>query len=369
MRVQRLRAARVFDGDDFLLDAEVVISGEQIIEVGPRSKSAGEAIELGDVTLAPGLVDVHCHGGGGANFADDPITAVQAHRRWGTTSLVASLVTGSLPDLERQVRALVPHVNTGVLAGIHLEGPWLSPQYNGAHPLHRLCDPDLEQVQRLIAAGQGTIRMVTLAVEREGAIEAVRWLASQGVVSALGHSAATYDQAAAAIAAGVTGATHLFNAMAPLHHREPGPTLALLENPAVWCELIFDGIHVKAELLAQVLKLKQRSVLITDAMAAAGCADGHYQLGEIPVTVSNGIARIQGSDTIAGSTLVLAQAVQNAIAAGVDPRLVLRAATTNPAAYLGLTEVGSLDPGHIANLVTFDADYSIDKVMYLGQWQ
>lgn len=366
MAVQRIHADRVFDGHEFRTGVDVLIDGSKIVAVQPATPNPD--VELGNVLLAPGLVDVHCHGGGGVNFTDDAERALLTHRAAGTTTMVASLVTGTLDALEQQVRELSPMVAAGELAGIHLEGPWLAEKYKGAHPAARLADPHLPDVQRLVEAGNGSVRMVTLAVERNGAVAATRWLAEQGVVAALGHSDSSYEDAQEAIAAGVTGATHLFNAMPPMLHRAPGPILALLDSPQVWCELIFDGVHVRPELLAHIMRVKDRVVLITDAMAAAGCSDGHYMLGELGVTVTDSVARIDDNGAIAGSTLVLSRAVRNAITAGVDELTALRAATTNPAAYLSLDGVGQIAPGFAANLVVFTHEYEVETVCYQGTW-
>lgn len=382
----RLRAARVFTGSQVVAPGEVIVDGDRIVAVGaaegsgagrsglghPASPAGGigaeQVVDLGDVTLAPGLVDVHNHGGGGAAFTQDAATAAALHRRHGTTTVVASLVTQSLAELHRQVLELAPLVRSGELAGIHLEGPWLAEAFKGAHPAEMLRDPAVSEVAALLDAGAGAVRMVTIAVEKPGALEAVRLMAQRGVVAALGHSDCTYEQAVAAIEAGVTGATHLFNAMPGLQHRTPGPVLALLADQRVWCELIVDGVHLRPELAAWVMSVSDRVVLVTDAMAATGCADGDYMLGDLPVTVDAGVARIAGTDTIAGSTLVLSRGVQVAIQAGVDPWVALRAATLNPARYLGLTGVGELGPGAWADAVVFGPDWSVEQVMYRGAW-
>ena len=204
-------------------------------------------------TLVPGFVDVHCHGGGGASFttgdAGDAAAVVAAHRAHGTTSLVASLVTDTLDRLEAAVLALSPLVHEGELAGIHLEGPWLSAVHCGAHEPALLRSPDPAEVSRLVDAGGGAVRMVTLAPELDGGIEAVEVLAARGVVAAVGHTDATWAVTRRALDAGATAGTHLFNAMRALHHREPGPVLALLEDPRACVELVADGVHLHPDVL------------------------------------------------------------------------------------------------------------------------
>ncbi|HRA06704.1 MAG TPA: N-acetylglucosamine-6-phosphate deacetylase [Propionicimonas sp.] len=350
----------------------IEIAGDRIVATG-----VGDAPRPADAELAglvvPGYVDVHSHGGGGASFVtEDPDVArraLAAHRRCGVTTMVASLVTGAPADLERQVSCLAGLAASGELAGVHLEGPWLATEYKGAHPPQLLADPEPAAVARLLDAGRGAVRMVTIAPERPGALESIRLMAERGVVAAIGHTDADYDTCRAAIDAGATGATHLFNAMAPLRHREPGPVLALWEDRRVFLELIMDGVHVRPELVAFVMASEpDRVVLVTDAMAAAGSADGDYVLGELPVEVRDGVARIAGTDTIAGSTLTLDRAVRNAVAAGVPLAQAVRAATALPADYLGLAEVGRLAPGKCADLVVLDDALAPVRVLHRGEW-
>jgi len=281
--------------------------------------------------------------------------------------MMASLVTAQLDDLEAGVKALAPMVAAGDIAGIHLEGPWLSVRYKGAHDAPLLRDPVLADVQRLVSAGP--VRMVTIAPERQGAMQAIEWMVAQGVVAAVGHTAADDAIARQAIAAGATGATHLFNAMPEILHRAPGPALALWQTPDVWVELVCDGVHVAADLVAHVMNTKpQRCVFVTDAMAAAGVGDGQYKLGGRDVTVQDGVARLTGTDTIAGSTLTLSRAVQVAVGAGVPLELALLAATAHPADYMGLSHVGRLQPGCLADLVVLDDALQVTRVMRHGQW-
>jgi len=340
---------------------------------GPGADITHRATDLRvDGIVSPGFVDVHSHGGGGANFCADPdqvTTVLATHLAHGTTTMIGSLVTDSLAEIEQEVRTLAKFVADGRLAGIHLEGPWLSPQYKGAHPENLLIDPVIADIDRLLEAGVGCVRMVTIAPEKPGALAAIRHLAERGVVVAVGHTAADLDTAKAAIAAGARGATHLFNAMPDILHRAPGPGLALWHDPDVWVELICDGVHVHTDLIAQVMATKpDKTVLITDAMAAAGSDDGDYVLGQLPVEVRQGVAHIAGTTTVAGSTLTLSRAVRTAVAAGVGLETALLSATAHPADYLGLTDVGRLAPGTWADLVCLDDDLNVTQVMRHGQW-
>ena len=356
-----------------LVPGWVEVSGEQLVGTG-RGEPPRAPDEVVTGVLAPGYVDVHSHGGGGASFVtedpDQARVAIAAHRRLGTTSMVASLVTGALPDLHRQVAMLAGLVEDGDLLGVHLEGPWLAEKYKGAHPPQLLRDPDPGDVAALLDTGRGTVRMVTIAPERPGALDSIRLMTERGCLAAVGHTDADYETTRAAIAAGAGGATHLFNAMPGLKHRAPGPVLALWEDPQVVLELVMDGVHVRPELVAWVMATAPgRVALVTDAMAAAGGEDGDYVLGELAVEVRGGVARLAGKDTIAGSTLTLDRAVRNAVAAGVELADALRAATSVPADYLGLTGVGRLAAGKRADLIVLDPGLHVTRVMWRGRWQ
>lgn len=369
-----ISAQRVLLGEGAeLLPGWIEVSGDRIVATGAGAPPR-PAEETLDGIVAPGYVDVHSHGGGGASFVtEDPeqaLVVVAAHRGVGTTSMVASLVTGAMPDLHRQVAVLAGLVGAGDLLGIHLEGPWLAEKYKGAHPPRLLADPNPAEVAALLDTGRGAIKMVTIAPERAGALESIRLMTSRGCLAAIGHTNADYETTRAAIDAGARGATHLFNAMPGLKHRAPGPVLALWQDPRVVLELVVDGVHVRPELVAWVMATAPgRVALVTDAMAAAAGADGDYLLGELAVEVRDGVARLAGQDTIAGSTLTLDRAVRTAVAAGVGVIPALRAASTVPAAYLGLGDVGVIEPGRRADLVVLDDDLAVNRVLWRGEWQ
>lgn len=342
-----------------------------VLDHGTGQAPAGARV-LGDVTLAPGFVDIHVHGGGGAAFTEGIAaarTVLAAHRAHGTTTMMASLVTDTIYVLEQQVAELAGAAETGELAGIHLEGPWLSARRCGAHDPDLLRDPDPRDVGRLIEAGAGHVRMVTLAPERQGALEAISDLRARGVLAAVGHTDATVEQTTAAIAAGAQVATHLFNTMPALHHREPGPIPALLTDPGVTVELIADGVHVHpAVLRTAVAAARGRFVLITDAMAAAGHPDGSYRLGPLDVDVVKGVARIRGTGAIAGSTLTLDRAVRFAVeSVGLPVEVAVRAASQVPADLLGRAEIGRIVRGARADLVVLDTDLRVQEVLHAGR--
>ncbi|MEU9806938.1 N-acetylglucosamine-6-phosphate deacetylase [Mycobacterium sp. NPDC050853] len=286
-----------------------------------------------------GFFDMHVHGGGGASFGEDPEgnrVAAEWHRAHGTEGMLASLVTLAPDDMLRAVSVLAEAPGTEGIAGIHLEGPWLSPHYAGAHDPRLLREPDLDELERLLDAGGGHIRMVTIAPELPGAIPAIELLVARGVVAAVGHTDATYEQTLQAISAGATVATHLFNAMRPIHHREPGPIPALLENPTVTIELIADGVHVHPAIYRMVLAAvgPDRIALVTDAMCAAGMPDGPYQLGQLPVTVISGEARLTDG-TIAGSTASMADLYRFAVTQA-GPEVATLQTSINPLRAVGI---------------------------------
>jgi N-acetylglucosamine-6-phosphate deacetylase len=355
-------------------------SGGQIHACGAGSPPGVADRDFPDCVVVPGFVDMHVHGGGGASYTDpDGIApAAEFHLRHGTTTTLASLVTASPAELIAGVRALAAATQRGTIAGIHLEGPWLSPARCGAHDPTQMRDPDPAEIDAVLAAGGGAIRMVTLAPELPGAADAIRHFLNAGVVVAVGHTDATYEQARQAIAAGATVGTHLFNAMPTPHHREPGPALALLQEPGVTVELIADGVHLHPEVVRAVVQAAgpDRVAAVTDALAAAGCADGAFRLGAVPIDVVSGVARVHGKSTIAGSTATMDRLFRalNAGAAGLgsdaDAALVAAVQMTaaTPARVLGLERVGALRVGADANLVVLDRDLRVTAVLAHGGW-
>jgi len=373
-----LTADTLLTGRELLRPGWIDVSGGTVSAVGTGRPPRPADRALGPVTVVPGFVDTHLHGGGGANFSvasrSETSTAVALHRRHGTTTLVASLVTAAPAELLRQVGELAEDVRAGLIAGIHLEGPWLSTLRCGAHQPALMRDLDPAEVDRVVAAGGGTVRMVTIAPERDGALAAIGRLVDAGVVVAVGHTEATYEQTRAAIGAGATVGTHLFNAMRPIDRREPGPIIALLEDPSVTVELITDGVHVDAAIYRHVTQAAgpDRVSLVTDAMAATGMADGVYHLGPLAVDVVGGVARVSGTDTIAGSTATMDRVFRFAVTHSALPlddalMLAVRQASLNPARALGLPHAG-LVPGAKADLVVLDSDLAVAGVLHRGEW-
>ncbi|MEH0824693.1 MULTISPECIES: N-acetylglucosamine-6-phosphate deacetylase [unclassified Micromonospora] len=325
--------------------------------------------------IVPGFVDMHTHGGGGHTFttgdADAARAAAAFHLGHGTTTLLASLVSSPFELMRDATAAFAPLVGEGVLAGVHFEGPYLSTARCGAQNPEYLRDPSTDELAELIELGAGAVRMVTLAPERAGALDAIKLLTSHGVVAAVGHTDATYDETRAAVGAGASVATHLFNGMRPLHHREPGPIVALLDAPNVVCELVADGVHLHDGMLTFATSTAgpERAALITDAMAAAGMPDGDYELGGQAVTVADGVARLARDGSIAGSTLTMDAALRHAVAAGIPITDAVRMVATTPARAIGLGDrLGALQVGLRADLVVLDDELNVVRVMREGSW-
>jgi N-acetylglucosamine-6-phosphate deacetylase len=368
----------LFTGRELLRPSWIEVSDTAVTAIGAGSPPRPADRDLGAAMVVPGFVDTHLHGGGGANFSaaatSETSTAVALHRRHGTTTLIASLVTAAPAELLRQVGELADDVHAGLIGGIHLEGPWLSTARCGAHQPSLMRDPDPAEIDRILDAGSGAIRMITIAPERDGALAAIRQIVDAGVVVAVGHTDATYEQTRAAISAGATVGTHLFNAMRPIDRREPGPIVALLEDDRITVEMITDGVHVDPAIYRHVTRSAgiDRVSLITDAMAAAGMADGQYRLGSLAVTVADGVARVAGTDTIAGGTATMDRVFRFAVnhrGLSRDEALAtaVRQASINPARALGLP-CAELTPGAAADCVVLDSDLAVTGVLHRGTW-
>jgi len=397
-----LSAGHVVTPDAVLSPGWIRLAGSRIDAVGrgePPAEPGLPVTSLRGRWVLPGFVDMHVHGGGGASFtagtAEDARRAAEFHRQNGTTTMLASLVTAPLADLEARAAMLAGLAREGVIAGLHLEGPFLAAARCGAQDPRYMIAPDVAAFDRLLAMAAGWLRVITLAPELPGATDLITAAAEAGVIAAVGHTDATADVTAAAVDAGASHATHLFNGMRPLHHREPGPVGALLDRDEVSCEVIADGVHLHDTAIRLVARAAgpARLVLITDAMAAAGMPDGRYQLGSMRVDVAGGVARLAadaGSDAdagpggdagsggdaglrvpgaIAGSTATMASVVRRAVAAGLPVIDVAAAASTNPARVLGLADrTGALCPGLDADLVVCDEAFGLRAVMRRGEW-
>ncbi|HEX8859647.1 MAG TPA: N-acetylglucosamine-6-phosphate deacetylase, partial [Actinomycetes bacterium] len=335
--------------------------------------------DLDGAWLVPGFVDLHVHGGGGAWLSStDPAEVgrvVDFHLGHGTTSLLASLATSPLDAMTASARALAAAAGgplAPALAGIHLEGPFLSRERSGAQDPEAIRDPDPAAMERLLEACGGWARTVTVAPERPGGLALVRQIARSGAVPAIGHTQAGYEEASAAVDAGVRVSTHLFNAMPGLHHRDLGTVGAALSRDEVVCELVNDGVHLRPEVVRLVFQAADagRVALVTDAIAAAGMADGDYDFGRVPLRVRDGVARLVDGRTIAGSTLTMDAALRRAVLeVGIPIQEAVAAASTTPARVIGIAErTGSIEPGKAADLVVLDGGLEVVAVLAGGRW-
>jgi N-acetylglucosamine-6-phosphate deacetylase len=361
----------------------VVIEDGHIASLQSRSSMELPAgvrhFEFPDLTLAPGLIDVHVHGGAGHDVMEsDPSAreAIERHMvRHGVTSYLPTTVTAPLDTILRALE----HLGKAVAAnhngkggarplGIHLEGPFISHAKRGVHSPENLLEPSPQLLDRFWQSSAGTLRMITIAPELPGALETIRHARKLGIHCSLGHSDAGFDQARAAIDNGAGHATHTFNAMRRLDHRDPGIAAAVLTSDSVSADIIADGIHVDPSMIRLFLRAKgrERAVLITDAISAAGMPEGRYRLGPLDVEVRGNRCEYQGK--LAGSVLTLDQAVRNVMSfAQWNLQDAIRLATCNPANLLGETARGVLAPGGAADMVALAADGTVRQTIVAGE--
>jgi N-acetylglucosamine-6-phosphate deacetylase len=359
----------------------VIIEEGKISYAGPweekRIPAKAELLDAEGKIIAPGLLDIHIHGSAGADFFRDGKAGLEKMSRFlasrGVTSFLPAAASAPIEELEAAVKAAgeaaaQPPSGAQVL-GIHLEGPYLSPGRKGAHAPEHLRNPDLQEIARLVELGGGTVKMVTLAPELQGAMELIHWLRERNIVISLGHSEASYEQAREAIEAGADHACHLFNAMPHMDKREPGITGALLEDERVYAELIADLVHIHPMMLKTALQIKgpQRSLLISDAIEAAGMPDGAYAFSGQKVVVNEGAARLKNG-ALAGSTLTLDKAVKNVVEAlGIPLQSALTMASQTPANSLRLPNKGRLAAGADGDVVIFGPNLSVSAAIIGGE--
>jgi N-acetylglucosamine-6-phosphate deacetylase len=362
-----ITASRLITPMEWIESPIVVVEDGHIAALQSRSDAeipAGRLLDFPDLILAPGFIDIHIHGGAGRDAMEaDESALAQIERqlaKHGVTAYLPTTVTASqekilnaLGGLGKLIAPANKSPGRAVPLGIHLEGPFISHEKRGVHPPQDLLPPSPQALERFWQASSETIRMMTIAPELPGATETIRYARTLGVHSSLGHSNATYQEAQSGISAGADHATHTFNAMRPLDHRDPGILGAVLENDELTADIIADGIHVHPGVVSLFLRAKgaDRAILITDAISATGMPDGIYNLGGLEVQVSNGRCEYQGK--LAGSVLTLDRAIRNVMTfAGWKLQQAVRLATLNPAQRLGITDQrGLLAPGRRADLV------------------
>ena len=367
-----------------IADAALLIRDGVIDAVGPREglslPSDAQEVQAIESTAIPGFIDVHIHGAGGHDVMEGDAAALATISRklaqFGTTSFVATTVTASPDDTCRAVEGIARYITQqhesdearAEILGMHFEGPFLSKERRGVQPLEWLRLPSAELLNRFLTAAAGNSRILTIAPELLGAAPCIDAAINAGIVVSIGHTDATYEQARAAIARGAHHATHVYNAMRPFSHRDPGVIGAVLTSPEVTAELIADGVHVNEVAMKILLQAKtaERIILISDGISATGMPDGKYMLGSFAVTVSGGICR-NAEGKLAGSTLTLDRALRNIVALGVPLADAARMLTLNPAKLLGIEfKKGALRPGADADIVFLDENLHISRVWTRG---
>ncbi|RSN55563.1 N-acetylglucosamine-6-phosphate deacetylase [Actinomadura sp. WAC 06369] len=345
-----------------------------IAEAGEGRPDGTPDVELRDGLLAPGLVDLQVNGFFGYDMVDADEdgwrTVVSRLPETGVTSFLPTFITAPVAtqaEALRRVRELLPRLPDGTrVLGVHLEGPFLSEKRKGAHNADFITDPEPEAIATLLETG--LVKLVTLAPERAGALDAVRALTDAGVLVSVGHSDATAEQVAAAADAGARKVTHIFNAQSGVHHRDPGVAAQALVDDRLSPGLILDLHHVSATAARLVFRAAAgRTVLVTDAASSAGMPPGTYDLGGEPITMPAEGPPLRADGTIAGSGLRLDDAVGNAVAIGVDPAAAVDAATRVPADLIGRADLGRIAPGAVADLVHLGPDHRARTTWINGQ--
>jgi N-acetylglucosamine-6-phosphate deacetylase len=379
-----LHAARALTPTTEISDAGILIRDGVIEAIGPRQDmtlpaGASELSAKGQ-TAIPGFIDVHIHGAGGHDVMEGTSEAVgtvaKTLARHGTTSFVATTVTASPDDTCRSVEGIARYITQQFEAlqpkaeviGIHYEGPFINKARRGVHPAEWVQLPSTELLQRFLQAAAGNARILTIAPELLGAVPCMKAARDAGVVVAMGHTDATYEQARAGIAHGARHAVHVYNAMRPFSHRDSGVIGAVLTSPEVTAELIADGVHVEEAAMRLLLQAKGagRVILISDGLSATGMPDGKYMLGNFEVTVSGGVCR-NAEGKLAGSTLTLDRALRNVVGLGVPLVDAVRLLPANPARLLGIEfKKGALRAGADADIVLLDENLQITNVWTRG---
>lgn len=380
-----IHAARALTPLEEIPDAAVVIEDGRISAVGPRAglvaASGAREVSARDATIVPGFVDVHVHGAGGHDVmssTEEALTTIASTvARKGTTSIVATTVTAPPDETRRCLEGISRYIlspanrsgeMTAEIIGIHLEGPFISPARRGVHPAGAIANPSATLLDRYLEAASGTVKILTLAPEMPGALELIERGYAKGLVVAMGHTDATYEQAHTAIFRGARHAVHVFNAMRPFSHRETGVLGAVLTDPNVTAEIIADGIHVDDPAIRLLLAAKGADLilLVSDGTAATGMRDGSYRLGTFDVTVSDGVCRNR-EGKLAGSTLTLDRAVQHMVRLGVPLIEAIRMATYNGARRVGMeTRKGALAPGADADFILLTPELKVANVFARG---
>jgi N-acetylglucosamine-6-phosphate deacetylase len=358
-------------GENLEENVLVEVVGGKITEIQCDVEPTTGDLVINGVAL-PGFIDTHCHGGNGYFFSDSEVENLESiaefHLQKGTTTLFASLVTQEPSFLLEQVERLGSHIPFLTVAGIHLEGPWLSEKYCGAHDISALRKPEKSEMEELILTSNNTILSVTIAPEIEGALEAIKLLNSKGIVVALGHTDADAKITREAIDSGASIITHFYSAMRPISHRVSSLALEALYDKDVFLEFILDGTHIIPEAIQLLLDTaRHKLIAVTDAISAAGSSDGEIQLGNIAVVVKDGVAKIKNSELLAGSTLTMDRAfkflMQNFDVSYMEAAKFFAG---NAAMKYQLPNVGEIKCGNFADIVIVNSSHEIEAVLFRG---
>lgn len=376
-----MRNASIVTSSTVIENSYIVIKDGLIQELGrePYTGPISDAENLSGYIVIPGFIDTHVHGVEGLDITakPDPWTFLKMSEKlakYGVTGYLPTAVTAPDEILVEVCKAFKEAVEMWLpaqgarLFGLHLEGPYISVDARGAQDPEYIRKPNIKELSQYIRVSGNGIRQITVAPEIEGALDLIRYARANGITVSAGHTNASYQQGVDAIKAGVSKATHLFNGMRRVHHRDPGIAIALMESPQVYLELIVDLVHLHPAIVRMVINYAgpDRVVLVTDSIAATGMPDGIYELGKLRIEVRQGIARLEGKDTLAGSTLTMDRAFRNVIDLGYSASQASKMASLTPAKSIGLDYVGDIEPGYKADIVVLDREYKVIKTYING---
>lgn len=369
-----LKNALVMDENFGLKELDIRIENEKIAEIG-TGLAGDETLDFSGKYILPGFVDTHIHGANGIRIEDavgdhNKMTVFEASQ--GVTSIAIAADTAEFSDILDQIEratVLSQKCRGAKIVAIHAEGPFLSQSKKGAMDSRYILKPDNEKLDKMIEAGKGMLKLITIAPDNEGSIEFIRYAKSKGLVVSMGHTDSDYETATAAIDAGATQLTHTFNAMRPINHREPGILGAVFENDDVKCEVICDYIHLHPAIIKMIYKIKgaDKINMISDSGTAAGLDISEFEVNGVKRYIKDGVVRL-ADGTIAGSARTLLDGVKNLVSSGIPLEDVSKMASLNPAKTLGLDdEIGSISVGKFADLVVLDKDLNVCKTFINGK--